>query len=80
MTASVHFSVSDGFTAHASRLKTHFSLVDISKLLGHSSKHFFAGSGIFVSPQGVLLGSGSFGLSLIIWTLCGLLSLCGMLL
>lgn len=37
------------------------------------------GSGIFVSPQGVLKETGSIGASLVVWTLCGLLALFGAL-
>ncbi|XP_078311028.1 b(0,+)-type amino acid transporter 1-like [Crassostrea virginica] len=37
------------------------------------------GSGIFISPKGVLLGTGSVGLCLVAWGLSALISLCGAL-
>ncbi|CAF3552005.1 unnamed protein product [Adineta steineri] len=37
------------------------------------------GSGIFISPRGVLLGTGSYGLSVLVWILCGLICLPGCL-
>lgn len=37
------------------------------------------GSGIFVSPSGLLTRTGSIGVSFLVWTACGILSLCGAL-
>ncbi|CAH1246367.1 SLC7A11 [Branchiostoma lanceolatum] len=38
------------------------------------------GSGIFISPKGVLLNSGgSVGVAMLVWTLCGVMSVCGAL-
>uniref|UniRef100_A0A6P8J3L0 b(0,+)-type amino acid transporter 1 n=1 Tax=Actinia tenebrosa TaxID=6105 RepID=A0A6P8J3L0_ACTTE len=37
------------------------------------------GSGIFISPKGVLIRTESVGMSLVVWAGCGLLALCGSL-
>lgn len=37
----------------------------------------YQGSGIFVSPSGLLVRTGSVGISFLIWLACGLLSLLG---
>lgn len=65
----------DEDTSSGTRLKRQLGLIDgASIIIG-----IIVGSGIFVSPKGVLLHSGSVGMSLIIWTLSGLLSMVGAL-
>lgn len=57
------------------RLKKQLGLLEgVAIILG-----IIFGSGIFVSPKGVIQEVGSVGVSLIIWVLCGLLSMIGAL-
>ena len=67
-------SKSDGEAgAEKTKLRRELTLVDgASIIIG-----IIVGSGIFVSPKGVLQYSGSVGLSCIIWLLSGLLSFIG---
>ena len=44
-----------------------------------SLAQFFPGSGIFISPQGVLKYTESVGLCLVIWTACGIVAILGKL-
>ena len=55
------------------KLKRELTLIDgASMIIG-----IIVGSGIFVSPKGVLLYAGSVGLSCLVWTLSGVLSFIG---
>ncbi|KAK2584523.1 hypothetical protein KPH14_006893 [Odynerus spinipes] len=60
---------------HAVHLKRRVGLVSgVALIVGT-----MIGSGIFVSPSGLLVRTGSVGVSFFVWTACGLLSLCGAL-
>lgn len=39
--------------------------------------HVVVGSGIFISPRSVAMGSGSVGMTLLSWVLCGVISILG---
>ena len=63
----------DGEESH--KLKRELGLLDaVSIIVG-----IIVGSGIFVSPKGVLLHAGSPGMSLVVWTFSGILSMVGAL-
>ncbi|KAG7168110.1 Y+L amino acid transporter 2-like 12 [Homarus americanus] len=65
----------DATDSSSVRLKKELGLLEgVAVIVG-----IVVGSGIFVSPKGVLLYSGSVGMSLAVWVACGLLSMVGAL-
>lgn len=57
------------------KLKKRINLIDgVAIIVG-----VIVGAGIFVSPKGVLKYSGSIGQSIVVWILCGVLSMLGAL-
>ncbi|KAG7176118.1 Y+L amino acid transporter 2-like 9 [Homarus americanus] len=65
----------DEATKGKTELKKELGLLEgVAIILG-----IIIGSGIFISPKGVLQETGSVGMSLTVWVLCGLLSMIGAL-
>lgn len=65
----------DGDDESGTHLRRELGLIDgVSIIIG-----IIVGSGIFVSPKGVLLYAGSVGMSLVVWALSGVLCLIGAL-
>lgn len=68
-------SHSNRSSSNCVKLKKELGLLDgVAIIVG-----VIIGAGIFVSPKGVLLYSGSVGVALIVWILSGLLSMVGAL-
>lgn len=66
---------SDGGSTSCVKMKKELGLLDgVAIIVG-----VIIGAGIFVSPKGVLLYSGSIGVALIVWIVSGLLSMVGAL-
>lgn len=56
-------------------MKRELGLIDgVAMIIGS-----IVGSGIFISPKGVMQSAGSAGLSIIVWALCGFISFIGAL-
>ncbi|XP_078021235.1 cystine/glutamate transporter-like isoform X3 [Epinephelus lanceolatus] len=67
-------------TEEADKEKTEEDVVRLRREIGLLPAVCFiigtvVGSGIFIAPKGVLMNSGSVGLSLLVWALCGVLSM-----